>query len=53
MPKLASRRMAPGLTVLSLLARLGEDPWSVLKRWVALPKAKIIDELVPAWRRCR
>jgi hypothetical protein len=33
------------LTVLSVLARLGQDPWDQARQWVALPKAAIIDRL--------
>jgi len=33
------------LTVLSLLARLGEDPWGEAARWAGLPKGVIIDTL--------
>lgn len=33
------------LTVLSVLARLGQDPWAVAARWVKLPKAAAIDFL--------
>ncbi len=33
------------LTVLSVLARLGKDPWDEAARWVSLPKATIIDRL--------
>lgn len=28
------------LTILSVLARLGEDPWAEAARWAALPRAK-------------
>jgi hypothetical protein len=33
------------LTVLSVLARLGQDPWAVAAKWVKLPKAITIDSL--------
>lgn len=33
------------LTILSVLARLGMDPWSQAARWATLPTAKAIDEL--------
>lgn len=33
------------LTVLSVLARLGEDPWVQAAQWVRLPKSDIIDRL--------
>jgi hypothetical protein len=32
-----------GLTVLSMLARLGFDPWAEAARWVDLPKTAAID----------
>jgi hypothetical protein len=31
------------LTILSVLARLGQDPWAEAERWAALPKAAMID----------
>ena len=31
------------LTILSVLARLGQDPWVEAARWAKLPKAAIID----------
>jgi hypothetical protein len=31
------------LTILSVLARLGQDPWAQAARWTKLPKASIID----------
>jgi hypothetical protein len=31
------------LTILSVLARLGQDPWAEAARWTALPKAAAID----------
>jgi hypothetical protein len=31
------------LTVLSVLARLGRDPWAVAARWTTLPQAAVID----------
>ena len=34
------------LTILSILARLGQDPWAEAARWAQLPKAAIIDCLV-------
>jgi hypothetical protein len=33
------------LTVLSVLARLGLDPWAQATQWMRLPKAEIIDRL--------
>jgi hypothetical protein len=33
------------LTILSVLARLGQDPWAEAARWAKLPKSKIIDSL--------
>src|SRR5580698_172144 len=33
------------LTVLSVLARLGQDPWAQAAQWVSLPKAMRIDRL--------
>jgi hypothetical protein len=33
------------LTILSVLARLGKDPWTEAARWAALPKARVIDSL--------
>jgi len=33
------------LTVLSVLARLGQDPWELAGQWVKLPKATIIERL--------
>jgi hypothetical protein len=33
------------LTILSVLARLGKDPWAEAERWSALPKAAVIDSL--------
>jgi hypothetical protein len=33
------------LTVLSVLARLGHDPWELAGQWAKLPKAMIIDRL--------
>jgi hypothetical protein len=33
------------LTILSVLARLGQDPWAEAARWTKLPKASIIDAL--------
>lgn len=34
------------LTMLSLLARLGQDPWVEAARWAKLPKAAAIESLV-------
>lgn len=39
------------LTVLSVLARLGEDPWAQAARWGRLPKADIIDRLANCIRQ--
>jgi hypothetical protein len=33
------------LTILSILARLGQDPWAEAARWAKLPKAATIDNL--------
>lgn len=33
------------LTVLSVLARLGQDPWAQAAQWMKLPRAEIIDRL--------
>ncbi len=33
------------LTILSILARLGKDPWAEAARWAALPNAAAIDSL--------
>lgn len=33
------------LTILSVLARLGQDPWAEAAKWTKLPKAAIIDRL--------
>jgi hypothetical protein len=33
------------LTLLSVLARLGKDPWGQAARWAALPRAGVIDSL--------
>lgn len=33
------------LTILSLLARLGKDPWTEAAKWAALPKSRVIDSL--------
>jgi hypothetical protein len=33
------------LTILSVLARLGKDPWAEAAKWVSMPKATIIDRL--------
>jgi hypothetical protein len=33
------------LTILSVLARLGQDPWAEAAAWVKLPKAATIDRL--------
>jgi hypothetical protein len=33
------------LTILSVLARLGKDPWAESARWATLPKAAVIDSL--------
>ncbi len=33
------------LTILSILARLGRDPWAEAARWAKLPKAAVIDSL--------
>jgi hypothetical protein len=40
-----------GLTVLSLLARLGHDPWAEAARLVDLPKAAAIDSLAGSMAR--
>jgi hypothetical protein len=33
------------LTILSVLARLGKDPWAEAAKWVGMPKAAIIERL--------
>ncbi len=33
------------LTILSVLARLGKDPWDEAARWVRLPKALVVDAI--------
>jgi hypothetical protein len=33
------------LTILSVLARLGKDPWAEAAKWATLPKAAVIDNL--------
>jgi hypothetical protein len=33
------------LTILSVLARLGKDPWAQAARWTKLPKSAIVDML--------
>jgi len=33
------------LTILSVLARLGQDPWAEAAKWTKLPKAAMIDRL--------
>jgi len=33
------------LTILSVLARLGKDPWTEAAQWTKMPKASIIDRL--------
>jgi hypothetical protein len=33
------------LTILSILARLGQDPWAEAARWARLPKATTVDHL--------
>jgi len=33
------------LTILSILARLGQDPWAEAARWAEMPKAAMIDRL--------
>lgn len=33
------------LTILSMIARLGRDPWAEAARWTALPRAGVIDSL--------
>jgi hypothetical protein len=40
-----------GLTVLSMLARLGLDPWAEAARWIDLPKTVAIDCLAGAIAR--
>ncbi len=39
------------LTVLSILARLGEDPWSQALNWTRLPKPAVIDDLADRIRQ--
>jgi hypothetical protein len=33
------------LTILSVLARLGKDPWAEAARWMKLPRAVMVDQL--------
>ncbi len=33
------------LTILSMIARLGRDPWTEAAQWAALPRARVIDSL--------
>ena len=40
--EVGDQRSGMGLTVLSLLARLGLDPWAEAARWVTLPKTAAI-----------
>jgi hypothetical protein len=40
--EVGDQRSGVGLTVLSLLARLGLDPWAEAARWVTLPKSAAI-----------
>jgi len=40
--EVGDQRSGMGLTVLSLLARLGLDPWAEAARWVTLPKSTAI-----------
>ena len=40
--EVGDQRSGMGLTVLSLLARLGLDPWAEAARWVTLPKSAAI-----------
>ncbi len=40
--EVGDQRSGVGLTVLSLLARLGLDPWTEAARWVTLPKSAAI-----------
>lgn len=39
------------LTVLSVLARLGRDPWTEAAKWTKLPKASMIDCLADSIRQ--
>ncbi len=39
------------LTILSVLARLGQDPWAEAARWAKLPKAAVIDCLAQSITR--
>lgn len=39
------------LTILSLLARLGQDPWAEVERWTKLPESSIIDCLTNSMSR--
>jgi hypothetical protein len=41
------------LTVLSLLARLGDDPWSLAMSWVRLPKQAVIEQLSARIRQAK
>jgi hypothetical protein len=39
------------LTVLSVLARLGEDPWRQAQNWVSLSKETVVDQLADCIRQ--
>ena len=39
------------LTILSMLARLGKDPWAVAAVWARAPKATVIEELAESIAR--
>ena len=39
------------LTVLSVLARLGEDPWSQAQNWASLSKETVVDQLADCIRQ--
>jgi hypothetical protein len=39
------------LTILSVIARLGEDPWAEAAKWAKLPKAAMIERLAESIRR--
>jgi hypothetical protein len=43
--EVGTERNGSSLTVLSVLARLGQDPWSEAARWTNLPRAAAIEGL--------
>ena len=43
--EVGSERNGAQLTILSVLARLGKDPWAEAARLARLPKSSVIDDL--------